>query len=392
MAERAMVRMASAVPETIPYGKPFIAGRELEYIAHAVFLGHLSGDGHFTERCQRWLVEQLGCRHALLTHSCTAALELAAICAGVGEGDEVIMPSFTFVSTANAFALRGARPVFVDIRPDTLNLDERLVEQAVGPRTRAIVPMHYAGVACEMAALQAIADRHGLLVIEDAAQALLATYDGRALGTIGDLGCLSFHETKNVICGEGGALLFRDDRFVDRAEVVREKGTNRKAFFRGEVDKYSWIDLGSSYLPGELTAAFLCAQLERAHEIVERRRALWAGYRERLAPLESAGRLTLARASADGRDVGHIFYVLARDADEREGLRRHLRAEQIGAVTHYVPLHSSPAGRRSGRVAGPMTVTDRVNDTLLRLPLYFEMRESQLDRVVESIFRYYAGR
>jgi len=380
------------MPESIPYGKPFIAGKELEYIRRAVELGHLSGDGRFTEQCQRWFVERLGCKHALLTHSCTAALELAAIVAGVGPGDEVIMPSFTFVSTANAFVLRGARPVFVDIRAGDLNMDDALIEEALTERTRAIVPVHYAGVACEMDRIIEIAGRRRLLVIEDAAQALLATYKGRPLGAVGDLGCLSFHETKNVICGEGGALLFRDRDFMERAEIVREKGTNRKAFFRGEVDKYSWIDIGSSYLPAELNAAFLFAQLERADEIVARRRSLCDAYRERLAPLEAEGLLSLPRGHPDKRDAAHIVYILARNAADREGLRRHLRAEDIGAVTHYVPLHSSAAGQRYGRTAGTMAVTDRVAATLLRLPLFFEMKEEQIDRTIDSMRRYFGLR
>src|SRR5688572_16604938 len=261
-------------PEPIPYGKPFIVGRELDYIARAVELGHLSGDGHFTDLCQRWFVEHLGCRHALLTHSCTAALELAAIAAGLGEGDEVIMPSFTFVSTANAFVLRGARPVFVDIRADTLNMDESLVEAAITPRTRAIVVVHYAGVGAEMDALMQIAARHSLPIIEDAAQGLMSSYKGRPLGALGSYGALSFHETKNVICGEGGALLVRDGANIRRAEVVREKGTDRSQFLRGEVDKYTWIDVGSSYVPGEIVAAFLYAQMSHAEEITARRLAI----------------------------------------------------------------------------------------------------------------------
>lgn len=375
----------------IPFGKPFIVGRELEYIQRAVELGHLSGDGTYTEQCQRWLVERLGCKHALLTHSCTAALELAAMAAGVAPGDEIIMPSFTFVSTANAFVLRGAVPVFVDVRADNLNLDESLLEAAVSERTKAIVPMHYAGVACDMDHVLAIARRRGLIVIEDAAHALLATYKGLRLGAVGELGCLSFHETKNIICGEGGALLFRDERFVERAEIAREKGTNRKAFFRGEVAKYSWIDIGSSYLPAELNAAFLYAQLERADEIVDRRRSLCAAYRKRLLPLEDEGRFSLPRPQPHGQDSGHIFYLLTRSAVEREALRRHLRAEQIGAVTHYVPLHDSAGGRRYGRTAGSMEVTERVAETLLRLPLYFEMQETDVDRVADSISRFFRG-
>jgi dTDP-4-amino-4,6-dideoxygalactose transaminase len=375
--------------EQIPFGRPTLAGRELEYIVEATRQGHLSGDGEFTRRCQKWLTETLGCHHALLTHSCTAALELAAIVSGAGEGDEVIMPSFTFVSTANAFVLRGATPVFVDIRPDTLSLDEDLVEAAITSRTKAIVPMHYAGVACDMDRLGALARKHRLVLIEDAAQALLATYKGANLGTLGDLGCLSFHDTKNVICGEGGALLFRDASFVDRAEIVREKGTNRKAFFRGLVDKYTWIDIGSSYLPGEITAAFLYAQLENAHAITARRRELCAQYAARLSELEARGFFALPKPAADRVDSGHISYVLARNGEEREALRRFLVSANIQAVTHYVPLHSAPAGLRFGRVAGPMAHTERVADTLLRLPLFHDMTSAQLDRVVERIRAFY---
>ncbi len=377
--------------ETIPFGKAYLVGSELDYIAEAARRGHLSGDGEFTRRCSEWFVEHLGCRHALLTHSCTAALELAAIASGLGEGDEVIMPSFTFVSTANAFVLRGAVPVFVDIRADNLNLDEQRIEAAVTPRTRAIAPMHYAGVACDMDRIQAIARKHGLLVIEDAAQALLATYKGRNLGTLGDLGCLSFHDTKNVICGEGGALLFRDATFVDRAEIVREKGTNRKAFFRGEVDKYSWVDIGSSYLPGEITAAFLFAQLEAARELTRKRLELCKVYQERLGDLEAAGLITLPKGHPDSVDTGHIFYVLARTLEERERLRKHLLAQAITAVTHYVPLHSALAGRKFGRTAGTMEITDRVGDTLLRLPLFYEMTPAQQDRVVDAVRGFYAA-
>ena len=377
------------MPETIPFGKPFIAGPELDNIARAVELGHLSGDGHFTELCQQWLVEHLGCRHALLTNSCTAALELAAIVSGVEEGDEVIMPSFTFVSTANAFVLRGARPVFVDIRADTLNLDETLVEAALTERTKAIVPVHYAGVPCEMDSLKNLAAPRGIRVIEDAAHGILATYKGQSLGAIGELGCLSFHETKNITCGEGGALLFRDPDFIAQAEIVREKGTNRKSFFRGEVDKYSWVDIGSSYLPGELTAAFLYAQLCAADRIVARRRTLTAAYRERLAPLERQGLFRLPGGNAHGTDAAHIFHLLLDSEEQRDALRAHLLAESIHAVIHYVPLHSSKAGRRFGRSAGSMDVTDRVAGTLLRLPLFYEMSQAQLDRVVESVSRFF---
>jgi dTDP-4-amino-4,6-dideoxygalactose transaminase len=375
--------------DTIPFGKACLVGSELDYIREAALLGHLSGDGEFTRRCHQWLVETLGCHHALLTHSCTAALELAAIVSGVGEGDEVIMPSFTFVSTANAFVLRGATPVFVDIRADNLNLDEELVEAAITPRTRAIAPMHYAGVACDMDRILALGKRHGLTVIEDAAQALLATYKGAKLGTLGELGCLSFHDTKNVICGEGGALLFRGPEFVERAEIVREKGTNRKAFFRGQVDKYSWVDIGSSYLPGEMTAAFLFAQLEHAERLTRRRQDLCAAYHHALGDLEAGGLVTLPKGHPDCVDTGHIFYLLARSAGERERLRLHLVSRGVTAVTHYVPLHSSAAGTRFGRAAGPMPVTDRVGDTLLRLPLFHEMTGQQLARVTGAVREFY---
>ena len=373
----------------IPFGRSSLVGREIEYITQATAGGHLSGDGEFTKRCHQWFVDTLGVHHALLTHSCTAALELAAIVSGVGPGDEVIMPSFTFVSTANAFVLRGAVPVFVDIRPDTLNLDERLVEAALTPRTRVIAPIHYAGVPCDMDRLGAIAKPRNLVVIEDAAQALGATYKGKPLGTIGELGCLSFHDTKNVVCGEGGALLFRDETYVERAEIVREKGTNRKAFFRGLVDKYSWVDIGSSYLPGELTAAFLYAQLEGAEGITRKRLALCRAYRERLEPLAREGRFTLPGANPDGVDSGHIFYLLTRSLEEREALRQFLLADEIHAVTHYVPLHSAVAGRKFGRAFGALPVTDRVGDTLLRLPMFNTLTDAQIDRVCNRIDRFY---
>lgn len=372
----------------IPFSKPFIAGKELDYIAEAVRLGHLSGDHEFTRRCHVWLEQTLGSRRALLTHSCTAALEMAALLCALQPGDEVIVPSFTFVSTASAFALRGARPVFVDIRPDTLNIDERLIEAACGPRTRAIVTVHYAGVACDMDAICAIARKRGLLVIEDAAHAFLARYRGRFLGTIGDLGCFSFHETKNIICGEGGALLVHADELVRGSEIIWEKGTNRRAFFRGEVDRYTWVELGSSFLPGELTAAFLWGQFERAHEITARRRFLCARYREQLADLEERGLVRLPGVPEATEPSGHIFYLIMRTPAERAGLMRHLKAAGILAVSHYVPLHSSPAGRRYGRTAGTMSVTERVSETLLRLPLYFEMTESDVERVCGNVRAY----
>ncbi|HXF65254.1 MAG TPA: dTDP-4-amino-4,6-dideoxygalactose transaminase [Burkholderiales bacterium] len=376
----------------IPFNKPFTIGAELENIAAAVRDGHLSGDGRFTRQCHEWLERNLGAKRALLTHSCTAALEIAAILCDLEPGDEVIMPSFTFVSTANAFVLRGARPVFVDIRPDTLNLDERLIEGAITRRTRAIVPVHYAGVACEMDAIMALAAERGLTVVEDAAQGILAEYKGRRLGAIGHLGCLSFHETKNVISGEGGALLVNDERFIARAEIVREKGTNRAQFFRGEVDKYTWVDIGSSYLPSELVGAFLWAQLERAEKINARRAALCAAYRRGLEPIARRGRLALPQPEPVGvTGNGHLFYVLLQDAATRAALIAHLKARGIHAVFHYVPLHASPAGLRYGRVAGPMTVTENVAARLLRLPLYYELGESDVARVVAAIAEFFGG-
>jgi dTDP-4-amino-4,6-dideoxygalactose transaminase len=377
----------------IPFNKPFTIGAELENIAQAVREGHLSGDGPYTKRCHRWLEERLGAKRALLTHSCTAALEMAAILCDLKPGDEVIMPSFTFVSTANAFVLRGAVPVFVDVRADTLNLDEKLVAQAVTPRTRAIAPVHYAGVACEMDALMALARSRGLLVVEDAAQGMLSEYKGKKLGAIGHLGCLSFHETKNVISGEGGALLVNDERLIARAEVIREKGTNRAQFFRGEVDKYSWVDIGSSYLPSELVGAFLWAQLERAEAINAKRIGLAAAYRRGLDPLARRGALALPpREPAGVTGNGHMFYVLLRDFATRSRLIAYLKGRGIHSVFHYVPLHSSPAGRKYGRAAGPMAVTDAVSERLLRLPLYYDLTEAEVGGVVAAITEFFDDR
>lgn len=369
----------------IPFNKPFIIGRELSLINDAVAGGHLSGDGAYTRLCHRWFEEKLGCHKALLTHSCTGALEMAAILADLEPGDEVILPSYTFVSTANAFVLRGAVPVFVDIREDTLNIDETLIEAAITDRTRAIVPVHYAGVPCEMDAIMDIANRHGLLVIEDAAQALLSTYKGRALGSIGHFGCLSFHETKNIISGEGGALLVNDERYAERAEIIREKGTNRSQFFRGEVDKYTWVDIGSSYLPSELVSAFLYAQLERADDITKQRCHICTGYSQRLAPVSDRLRI----ASFDGDSNGHMYYVIADSLATRTALISHLKQAGIHPVFHYVPLHSSPAGRKYGRVSGGMRVTDDISERLLRLPLYYEMSDEDVTRVSQAILGFF---
>lgn len=371
----------------IPFNKPFIIGHELDYIADAVSRGHLSGDGHYTRLCNRWFEEKLRCRKVLLTHSCTAALEMAAILCDLQPGDEVILPSYTFVSTANAFVLRGAVPVFVDIRPDTLNIDEKLIEAAITPRTRAIVPVHYAGVPCEMDVIMDIARRHDLLVVEDAAQALLSTYQGEALGSIGHFGCLSFHETKNIISGEGGALLINDERFLERAEIIREKGTNRSQFFRGEVDKYTWVDIGSSYLPGEMVSAFLYAQLERADDITARRCHICSAYQELLLPLERAGKLRLPHFDADSN--GHMFYIMLDSLATRSALVAHLKARGILAVFHYVPLHSAPGGLRHGRTGSDMTVTNELSDRLLRLPLYYEMEDDDIRRVTSAIHDFF---
>lgn len=369
----------------IPFNKPFVTNRELGYIAEAYGKAHLSGDGAFTKKCHAWLETETGASKALLTHSCTAALEMTAMLAGIGPGDEVIMPSYTFVSTANAFVLRGAVPVFVDIRADTCNLDETLVEAAITDRTRAIVAVHYAGVACAMDVLQEIARRHQLLLIEDAAQGVMARYKGQALGAIGDFGTYSFHETKNVTCGEGGALLVKAPDAAQRAEIIREKGTNRSQFFRGQVDKYTWVDVGSSYLPGELVAAFLWAQLQEAETITAARLAIWARYHALLAPLEAAGLLRRPVVPADCEHNAHMYYVVLAPHLDRQQVLAGLRAAGVNAVFHYVPLHSAPAGRQFGRVHGSLAVTDRVGEQLLRLPLWIGLTAEAQEDVVRHL-------
>ena len=372
----------------IPFNKPHMTGRELYYIAQAHFNQMLAGDGPFTKRCHAWLEAKTGCRRALLTNSCTAALELSALLLDIQPGDEVILPSFTFVSTANAFALRGAVPVFVDVRGDTLNLDERLVEAAITPRTKAIVPVHYAGVACEMDTLLAIAQQHALSVVEDSAQGVMACYKGRPLGSLGHLGAYSFHETKNVISGEGGALLVNDPQYVDRAEVLREKGTDRSRFFRGESDKYTWQDIGSSFLPGELIAAFLWAQLEEAESVTQGRLRSWQIYHDLLAPLEDQARLRRPIVPAECSHNAHMYYILLPDTPTRDGLMHELRGRGIYAVFHYVPLHSSPAGRRLGRTPQELPVTDSVAGRLLRLPLWSGISVDEQATVVSAIADY----
>ena len=372
----------------IPFNRPHLTGRELDYIAEAHGNGQLAGDGAFARKCQAWLERRTGSRRALLTHSCTAALEMAAILTEVGPGDEVIMPSYTFVSTANAFVLRGAVPVFVDIRLDTLNLDEQQIEAAITSRTRAIVPVHYAGVACAMDVVMEIAARHGLLVIEDAAQAVMSTFYGRPLGSIGHLGALSFHETKNVISGEGGALLVNDASRIQRAEIVREKGTNRTLFFRGQVDKYTWVDIGSSFLPGEIVAAFLLAQLEKAELITARRLALWERYHSAFESLERAGRLRRPIVPDGCGQNAHMYYLLLRDLAERTAFIGHMKRLGIHCVFHYVPLHSSPMGSQVGRVSGNLKVTNDVADRLVRLPLWLGI-EDHLDRIIDATMKFF---
>src|SRR5215831_17944473 len=372
-------------PHKVPFNRPTLAGREYEYIKAAVESGQVSGNGPFTKRCQDWLEAATGCAKALLTHSCTAALEMLALLLDLEEGDEVILPSFAFVSTANAFVLRRAVPVFVDIRPDTLNVDEMLIERAITPRTRAVVALHYAGVSCEMDAILDIASRRRIAVIEDAAQGIRASYRGRALGSMGRFGAISFHETKNVIAGEGGALLVNDPGDSRRADVLWEKGTNRSEFFRGAAAKYTWLDVGSSFLPGELTAAFLQAQLEGAERLGERRLHLWQRYHEALEPLEASGALRRPIVPSDCRSNGHIYYVLMPTAAAQASMLASLRASGIDAVFHYVPLHSSPAGRRFGRVSESLTVTDDVSQRLIRLPLWAGMSDDDVGVVVEGI-------
>ena len=370
----------------IDFNIPYMTGKELVYIAEAHANAVLAGDGFFTKQCQVWLQQRTGCTKALLTHSCTAALEMAAILADIRPGDEVIMPSYTFVSTANAFVLRGGVPVFVDIRHDTLNIDETLIEAAITPRTRAIVPVHYAGVACEMDTIMDIAQRHNLLVIEDAAQGVMASYKGRELGSIGHLGAYSFHETKNVISGEGGALLVNDPAMMERAEIIREKGTNRSQFFRGQVDKYTWLDIGSSYLPGEIIAAFLWAQLEEADSITSRRLAIWDRYHRALEPLEQAGRLRRPVIPEGGRHNAHMYYLLLHDLDDRTAFIEKMKQMGINCVFHYVPLHSAPGGERFGRTHGELAVTNDLANRLVRLPLWVGLEEQQ-DKVIKAITR-----
>ncbi|MCI8417958.1 MAG: dTDP-4-amino-4,6-dideoxygalactose transaminase [Lachnospiraceae bacterium] len=369
---------------------PFV-GKEFAYIKEAIEAEHICGDGMFTRRCNQWIEEHTGTAKALLTTSCTHATEMAALLLDIQPGDEVIMPAYTFVSTANAFVLRGAVPVFVDIRPDTLNLDEKLIEAAITERTKAIVPVHYAGVSCEMDAIMALAGNYHLAVVEDAAQGVMSAYKGQALGTIGDYGCFSFHETKNFSMGEGGALLIRDREHVENAEILREKGTNRSKFFRGQVDKYTWVNQGSSYLPSDMNAAYLWAQLEMAEEITADRMGSWETYYQELRPLQEQGILELPVVPKDCRHNAHMFYVKARDLGERTALIAYLKEKGVQAVFHYVPLHTAPEGQHVGRFEGEDRFTTKESERLTRLPLYYGLKREQVLYVAEMVKAFYRG-
>jgi len=373
----------------IPFNRPYMTGKELENIAIAHANGHLSGDGPFTKQCHAWLERETNASRGLLTHSCTGALEMCALLLEIGPGDEVILPSYTFVSTANAFALRGAKLRFIDARPDTLNIDEALIEEAITSRTKAICVVHYAGVSCEMSAVLKIAAKYDLRIVEDAAQAILSTYRGRPLGTIGDLGALSFHETKNVISGEGGALLCRDLEFAERAEIIREKGTNRSRFFRGQVDKYTWVDLGSSFLPGEVTAAFLSAQLDRARDITARRLRIWQYYHDFFEEIETEGLVVRPAVPAHCGHNAHMYYLLLPSAECRTRFIDEMKEAGIQTVFHYIPLHSSPAGKLIGS-GEHLPVTDELSERLVRLPLWLGV-EDRLDYICETAKRVLEG-
>jgi dTDP-4-amino-4,6-dideoxygalactose transaminase len=369
----------------IPFNRPYVTGREFLCVREAIANGHLSGSGPFTERCNRWLEERIGSEQALLTHSCTAALEMTAMLLDIGPGDEVVMPSFTFVSAANAVVLRGGTPVFADVRPDTLNINESQVEAAISSKTRAIFAVHYAGVGCAMNELLAIAAEARTPLVEDAAQGILASYDGRPLGSFGSLAALSFHETKNVHSGEGGALLINDAGLAERAEILLDKGTNRRRFFRGQVDKYSWVDIGSSYAPSEINAAFLWAQLEDAEAITERRLAIWHAYHEAFADLEDRGVARRPVVPSACSHNAHMYYLLLPDLETRSRFIDELKQAGIYAVFHYVPLHSSDAGRRFGRTVGDLAVTDEISQRLVRLPLWPGMSDEDVERVIDAV-------
>ena len=374
----------------ITFNVPPCADKAMEYIEECVRNQKICGDGAYTKKCNRWIEERTGTTKCLLTTSCTHATELAALLADIRPGDEVIMPAYTFVSTGDAFVLRGAVPVFVDIRPDTMNIDEKLIEAAITDKTKAIVPVHYAGVACEMDTIMDIAARHGLLVIEDAAQGILATYKGRALGSIGDFGCYSFHETKNYSMGEGGALLIRDGKYVEDAEIIREKGTNRSKFYRGQIDKYTWVNYGSSYLPSDMNAAYLYAQLEQADEINQARLTCWNRYYERLTPLKEAGKLELPVVPEGCVHNAHMFYVKVKDITERTAFISFLAENGVHSVFHYIPLHTAPAGQKFGRFHGEDRYTTAESERLARLPMYYGLSLEQVDYICDVIYKFFA--
>lgn len=373
----------------VSFNIPPYVGRELVYMEEAIHLKKICGDGKFTEKCSKWLEENTKTKKALLTTSCTHAMEMAAILTNISPGDEVIMPSYTFVSTADAFVLRGAKVVFVDIRPDTMNIDENLIEEAITERTKAIVPVHYAGVSCEMDTICDLAQKYNLSVIEDAAQGVMATYKGKALGTLGDYGCYSFHETKNYSMGEGGALLIQKSADIQRAEIIREKGTNRSQFFRGEIDKYTWVEVGSSYLPSELNAAYLWGQLEAAKEIYDKRMSAWNLYYDLLKVLEDKEHIDLPKVPEGCKHNAHMFFIKAKDLAERTSLINYLNEKKINSVFHYIPLHSSPAGKVFGRFYGDDKYTTRESERLLRLPLYYNISREIVEYVAEAVSEFY---
>ncbi|HIW82448.1 MAG TPA: dTDP-4-amino-4,6-dideoxygalactose transaminase [Candidatus Acetatifactor stercoripullorum] len=373
----------------INFNVPPYEEKAVDYIRECVENQKICGDGPYTHKCNEWIERRTKTAKCLLTTSCTHATEMAALLAGVGPGDEIIMPSYTFVSTADAFVLRGAVPVFVDIRPDTMNMDENLIEAAITDKTKAIVPVHYAGVACEMNKIMELADKYGLMVIEDAAQGIMASYQGKALGTFGDYGCFSFHETKNYSMGEGGALLIRDEKNVEDAEIIREKGTNRSKFYRGQIDKYTWVNFGSSYLPSDMNAAYLYAQLEKADEINEARLSCWNRYYENLKPLEEAGKVKLPVVPQGCVHNAHMFYIKAADLEERTALIQYLKENGILSVFHYIPLHTAPAGRKFGRFHGEDRYTTRESERLARLPMYYGLTLDQVDYISDTIKKFY---
>lgn len=373
----------------IVFNVPPFTGKEMEYISQAVENQKICGDGEFTKKCNEWIERRTGTGKCLLTTSCTHGLELAALLSGIGPGDEVIMPAYTFVSTADAFVLRGATPVFVDIRPDTMNIDEKKIEDAITERTKVIAPVHYAGIGCEMDTIMEIAKRHHLMVIEDAAQGIMSTYKGRALGTFGDFGAFSFHETKNYSMGEGGALLIRDQKYVEEAEILREKGTNRSKFFRGQIDKYTWVNYGSSYLPSDMNAAYLYAQLEMADEINDHRLALWNQYYEELLPLKERGILELPTVPEGCVHNAHMFYIKAKDLEERTELISYLKENGILAVFHYIPLHTAPAGRQFGRFHGEDVYTTKESERLCRLPMFYKLTSEEVSYITGKIREFY---